>query len=307
VSRVASSLASSVWSRWGRELVLSALSAFFAFSDLSAQTDPRLIAAVQDAQQGESDSARVQVRRLLASTQPTDSLYPEVLYTAAMVADDADEMQRQLQRVAVEYPASPWADDALLRLVQLDFAGGKLQNAARNLEQLRSDYPTSPLHAEAAYWAARTYFGLDDRTRACRWLADGIARVGQDVELQNRLGSLYQRCEFARADSAVRDSAKSRPASAAGARYDPGRSGSAVAAGSGGPRFRVQIAAVASQAAADALARRAKGLGYATVTVREQGLYKVRAGEFSNRADAQSAATRIRARLGGQPFVTAGS
>ena len=82
-------------------------------------------------------------------------------------------MRRQLQRVAVEYPSSSWADDALLRLVQLDYASANLDGAARNLERIRLDYPGSPLIPQAAYWAARTYFDQKKPDLACRWIADG--------------------------------------------------------------------------------------------------------------------------------------
>src|SRR4051812_38086990 len=65
---------------------------------LLAQTDSRLVDAIREAQEGRGDSARTKVRRLLASTSPTDTLYPQIIYTQAMVASDANEMRRQLQR-----------------------------------------------------------------------------------------------------------------------------------------------------------------------------------------------------------------
>lgn len=197
---------------------------FFATSGAAAQTDPRLVDALHAAQEGRGDSARVAVERLLAATPPTDTLYPEILYTQAMVAGTAGDMRRQLQRVAVEYGTSSWADDALLRLVQMDYATRNYEGAARNLERLRLDFPATPLLAQAAYWAGRTYFDAGNPTAACHWLADGMAQARNDVEMQNRLGYLYQRCDLradsgaaqasadstgpgrARPDSAVRDS-----------------------------------------------------------------------------------------------------
>jgi hypothetical protein len=41
------------------------------------------------------------------------------------------------------------------------------------------------------------------------------------------------------------------------------------------------------------------------VIVRERGLYKVRAGAFATREEAQAAARKLKARLGGSPFVVA--
>jgi hypothetical protein len=217
-------------------------------------------------------------------------------------------MRRHLQRVVVEHPTSSWVDDALLRLVQMDYATRSFDNAARNLERLRLDYPLTPLFAQAAYWGGRTYFDLKDTTRACRWLADGIARADADLELQRQLGFLHQRCAVpvAAGDSAATgqpgvgttDSTPkpqvARPDSAAAPRV-----------ATQPPRFRVQVAAVATPGAADDAASKAEGLGFPAVIVRERGLYKVRAGAFATRQEAQAAVPKLKAGIGGSPFVVA--
>jgi hypothetical protein len=265
---------------------------------------------VRAAQEGQGDSARSAVDRLLASTPATDSLYPEILYTQAMVANTAADMRRHLQRVAVEHPTSPWADDALLRLVQMDYATRSFDHAARNLERLRLDHPFTPLLAQAAYWGGRTYFELKDTTRACRWLADGIA-AGTDLELQRQLGFLYQRCGTAgeRAVAAAGDSAAGRPQAPADSAAD---SAAAKVADSlpprpatPAPRYRVQVAAVATPGAADDAASKAEELGYPAVIVRERGYYKVRAGAFATKQEAQAAVAKLKSGLGGRPFIVA--
>ncbi len=288
-------------------------------STAAAQTDPRLVAAVRSAQEGQGDSARSAVDRLLAATPPTDSLYPEILYTQAMVANTAADMRRHLQRVVVEHPSSPWVDDALLRLVQMDYATRTFDNAARNLERLRLDYPLTPLFAQAAYWGGRTYFDLKDTTRACRWLADGIARAEADVELQRQLGFLYQQCDVSgaagqrgggAADTAPKpqatppDSAAPKPVAADSAARRVADSLPRRPAAPP-PRFRVQVAAVATPGAADDAASKAEGLGFPAVIVRVRGLYKVRAGEFATRKEAQAAVAKLKAGIGGSPFVVA--
>lgn len=279
-------------------------------SAATAQTDPRLTAAVRAAQEGQGDSARSAVDRLLAATPATDSLYPEILYTQAMVANTAADMRRHLQRVAVEHPTSPWADDALLRLVQMDYATRSFDHAARNLERLRLDHPFTPLLAQAAYWGGRTYFELKDTTRACRWLADGIA-AGTDLELQRQLGFLYQRCGTAgeRAVAAAGDSAAGRQQAPSDSAAD---SAAAKVADSlpprpatPAPRYRVQVAAVATPGAADDAASKAEELGYPAVIVRERGYYKVRAGAFATKQEAQAAVAKLKSGLGGRPFIVA--
>ncbi len=194
--------------------ILPGLPVFPVLPALS-QTDPRLVDAIRQAQEGKGDTARTKVRRLLAATSPTDTLYPQILYTQAMVASEANEMRRQLQRVAVEYSSSSWADDALLRLVQLDYASGNLDGAARNLERIRLDYPGSALLPQASYWAARTYFDQKSPQLACGWIADGLAQSRGNIELQNQLGYLDQRCASVRADLA-RAPADSQPDLAGG-------------------------------------------------------------------------------------------
>jgi DNA polymerase-3 subunit delta len=328
--------------------ILSILSAFLALP-ARAQTDPRLIEVIRSAQEGQGDSARVKVQRLLAATSPGDTLYPQVVYTQAMVANDAAEMRRQLQRVAVEYSSSSWADDALLRLVQLDYASGNLDGAARNLERIRLDYPGSALLPQAAYWAARTYFDRKNPELACRWIADGLAGTQGNVELQNQLGYLNQRCSTVVAagprpaadtqpaiPSAGTDSARppaprneaielpvpradtvrhprAPPPAPTAARRDTARVDSAPtppvrqAARPAAPRFRIQITAVRTAAAAESIASRLRARGLAPVTVQEGGLYKVRLGEYASKADAVAALPEIKAKLGGSPFVVAES
>ncbi|MEP7175705.1 MAG: SPOR domain-containing protein [Gemmatimonadales bacterium] len=306
-----------------------------AAAGAAAQTDPRLVDAVRAAQEGQSDSARATVDRLLAATPPADTLYPQILYTLAMVAGTAGDMRHQLQRVAVEYGTSPWADDALLRLVQMDYATRNFDGAARNLERLRLDFPSTPLLAQAAYWAGRTYFDANNPTAACRWLTEGMAQAGGDVELQNRLAYLHQRCgpgkartltDSTRADSgAIRTAADStRPdsgairtaaentrrdtaavAGAASAKPAPAKPAPVKPAPPARTVYRVQIAAVATRKGAEDEARKARPLGLTVLTVEEKGLFKVRLGEYPTREAAQNAAASLKAKLGGSPFVVA--
>jgi len=303
-----------------RAWLIAALAAgaiILAAGKAAAQTDPRLVNAVRAAQEGQGDSARAAVQQLLDATPPTDTLYPQILYTQAMVAGTAGDMRRLLQRVAVEFGTSSWADDALLRLVQMDYATRNYDGAAHNLERLRLDFPASPLLPQAAYWAGRTYFDSNNPAAACRWLADGMAQARNDVELQNQLNFLYQRCDL-RADSGAAatpaDSSRRDSSAAAAAAQAPAASTkdsapsppAAAPAPSAAPTrsvYRVQIAAVATPKAAEDAAKKARPLGLTVKTVKDKGLYKVRVGEYATREAAQTAAASLKAKLGGSPFV----
>jgi hypothetical protein len=288
---------------------------------LSAQTDPRLVSALRLAQEGLGDSARAVISRLVARTEPTDTLYPQMLYTRGLISADPRDMRNDLQRVAVEYASSNWADDALLRLALLDYAGGQLDASARTLERIALDHSTSPLYPRAALWAGRVYFELRRPDDACRWLREGRARAGDDAELNAQLAGQVQRC----ADVAVRtdttvappapvppvpppapaaaqtpavappDSTPAQPTARPPADSFPVRP----------PGFRIQIAAVNTAGAADTIAARARATGIETVVTREGPYYKVRVGSYPTRTEAAAALPAVRARFRGMPFVVA--
>lgn len=276
----------------GRSSHLPALLAILAglavATPVRAQDDPRLRDALRLAQEGASDSARGLVTRLLATTTPTDTLYPQVLYTMGLISRSVADMRRHYSRVAVEYANSAWADDAVYRLGLLDYAAGNQAGAVRQFERVRNDYPESPLLPAAAEWAARALFEQRKPPEACAWLALGLAGAGEDVELRNRLDFLNGRCAAGAAPQggAPRESTVTAP--------------SATAPTTG---FAVQVGAVNSQAAADRIAADLKAAGFTAYVVREAGLFKVRAGPFADRGAATQAAEQIRQKLGGSPFI----
>jgi hypothetical protein len=264
---------------------LVTLAIAFAPSLASAQDDPRLRDALRLAQEGGSDSARVVVTSLLRVTPPTDSIYPQMVYTMGLVSRSVEDMRRNYSRVAVEFANSTWADDALYRLGLLDYAAGNVAGAVRQMDRIRSDYPDSPLIPTAAEWAARALFDQRKPREACDWLGSAMSRSGDDVELRNRLEFLNGRCTNPPpADTAKPDTAK--PAA------NTPRTG-----------FGVQIGAVNTQAAADKLAADLKGAGFTPYVVKDGALFKVRTGPYPDRARAQTAAAKVRGKLGGAPFV----
>src|SRR3954453_1587362 len=339
-------LTTKVGTRSRSRLAAQALTMIIAVSALwsepaQSQTDPRLIGVIRNAQEGQSASARMKVQQLLAATSPSDTLYPQIIYTQAMVSGDAADMRRQLQRIAVESSSSSWADDALLRLVQLDYGSRNLDGAARNLERIHQDYPGTPLLLQAAYWASRTYFDQKKPELACRWIGEGMVGSQGNVELQNQLEYLNQRCaKFANCGagkpdtqltiaSATPDTSRTVAPTAADSGVPPGsvpvpvrpvtprpaetlRSDSVAATprvtspAAGATRFRIQVTAVRSQPTAQALIAMLKGQGFTPVVVEEGGLYKVRIGDYATKADAAAALPAAKAKLGGSLFVVAG-
>jgi cell division septation protein DedD len=297
-----------------RPCVLASI-AFLLPIRTSAQSDPRLVAAVRLSQDGLSDSARAVAGRLLAATQPTDSLYPEALYTMGLLAATEQDRRLYLRRVAVDYAQSAWADDALLQLAQLDYSSGNAAAAVRQLDQLLRDYPGSPLTAQAAFWGARAAGDRRESALACRMADAGLAAVGDDVELRNQLEFQKQRCQglgamtaestrVAVADSVARvqaDSMARAKADSIARAKRPARSGARAPARPAG--FYVQVSAVKTQSAADADAARIRRAGQTPVIMREGGYLKVRAGAFATREAAAAAAAALAQKIGGHPFV----
>ena len=254
---------------------------------LAAQSDPRLIAAVRLAQDGFGDSARAIVKKIADATPAAQPLYAEAIYTAGVIANSTAEMERQFQRVAVEFNGSPWSDDALLKLMQLNFARGDFAGVGRTAERLHSDYPQSEVIPEAALWAARAYFRQSNNADGCRWLADGLARSDtMDVELRNGLVFLNGRC--------------GQPGSGTAAQTDSTRPLPKDTVASAPVRQSVWSIQVASSSSTglgnDAIAKLGRD-GFAGGYLFPDGAtFKVRVGKLPARADADALLARVRAK-----------
>lgn len=307
-------------------------------SHLAAQQQSPLVAALRLAQDGRIDSARATLKRLEQSTVPTDTLFPGILYSSALVAPTAEEVRRQLQRVIVEYPFSPWAAPSMIALAQLDYANGDPAAAGRALDKFRTDHAASPLYATAALWGARAAFDVNNAGSACQWVSEGLARPRNDPSTTAELMALSRRCAtttpasagpaatqvpapavsapLPAPDTAVKpvvSTASPAPAAApiptapatnAAATVNPPPITPSAAAPLP-PAYRVQIVAANSQEAADEMLERAQKAGFKGVIVKDGGYFKVRLGEYATRAEATAAASRIKAKLGGSPYVVA--
>jgi hypothetical protein len=276
--------------RLGWPVAVAALLAIGPAGPLAAQTDARLVEALHLAQTGRADSARSIVRRVLAATPPGDSVYPQALLAFAKIAPDAPTVATTLNRIVVEYGATPWADDALLLLTQLYFAQRDPAQTIQMAERLFRDYPDSPLRGRAGFAAARAYFELKNEPRGCELIRDALAGAGDDVEFRNQVSFYAGRCPAA-----------SPPAIAGGPVPPPAPP---PATDSGRKTFAVQVLAVKSAAQVDDMLTRLRVMGFDARVVRDTtGFFKVRVGRYATREEAQRTQQRLRTRVGGQPFV----
>ncbi len=269
-------------------------------------TDPHLQDVVRLAQDGYGDSARTLIAGILGRTPPTDSLYPQALYTAGSVARSGDDMRADFARIVVEYPQSSWADNASLRLVQLEYGSGDMANVVSRVTRMFTDYPASPLIPAAALWGARAAFALQQVQQACDWIGRGLARVGDDVELRNQLQFAKQRCAVGpgvQLAPVVPESLRAGPPPT------PSRGDTTVppigASAHAHSPWRVQVIAIADKAIIRRMIEKIKAGGFTAYTVPgPRGLTKVQAGPFATRAAAEASLERIRRAVGGKPFVT---
>lgn len=249
---------------------------------LAAQAahDPRLQSAIELAQSGRTDSARALVRQLLVTLPAQDPVYAEALFVqGGMLAPDAATAATSLQRVAVEYGTSAWADDALLRLAQLFEAQNDPASAVQSVERLRRDYPDSPLQFRANFVGARAAFDLRDEIRGCGYLQDAQSGAGDDIEFKNQVSFYAARCR----------ATTTTPSDSATARRG---------------RFAVQVLAGKSAPQIDEMLTRLKAMGYSAHVVRDStGYLKIRVGPYPSRDAAQRIQAQLKVRVGGQPFV----
>lgn len=288
-------------------ILLTAALAALAARQLAAQTNPAIRTAVQLAAEGRSDSAYRLVSAELARARTGDSNYVEALYWRARLATYGDSAERDLRRVAIEYASSPWADDALLQLSQLQLAGGSPAAAFDLAGKVRSDYPGSDLKPRAALWAARAAFEIGEPRIACALLDSARAEAAADVEFLNQVMFYRGRCSaalLAPPRQATRDSMPAAPAPPPVPRESTVAPPPAPPPGTPLRNFEVQVAAANSdQAARDVVDRLTRAGLRARVVPGEGTLRRVRMGPFSTQAAADQAARAAQRVVGGNPFV----
>ncbi|HVE78000.1 MAG TPA: SPOR domain-containing protein, partial [Gemmatimonadaceae bacterium] len=229
--------------------------------------------------EGQAIAGRRLLDSVLAATPEGSPRYAEALWWRATLGDSAETTERDLRRLSVEYPMSPRAEEALVRLAQLELARGDRALALRHLERLALEHPGSPQLPRASYWEARVRLEEGDVTRGCAALAR--ARVGaaaEDVELRNQVEFYARRCEGVDTSAGL---AAAPPAADSG----PTPARPAVATGSPAGRYTVQVAAFQRRPAAESLRVRLVRRGVEARIVGEAAPFRVRVGRYATMAE----------------------
>ena len=183
--------------RWGilAGAVASCAATMAVAQTTTRSTDPIFVRAQALVSDGNGVAGRALIDSVLAATQPSARLYPEALFWRATLASNAADAESDYKHLVVDYPLAPQAEDALLRLAQLELARGDRDGALAHLQRIPRDYPRSKSLARASYWTARVLFEKNDIPNACAANANALARASADeIELRNQIQYQGQRC-----------------------------------------------------------------------------------------------------------------
>lgn len=178
----------------------------------ASRVDPVFARAQALVSDGNGAAGRALVDSVLKATPPYAPLYPQALFWRASLAANAADAESDYKHIVVDYPLAPQAEDALLRLAQLELARGDRDGALSHLQRIPRDYPRSKSLARANYWTARVLFEKSDIANACVANANALSETSPDeIELRNQIQYQGQRCPAARESVepkvVVRDSA----------------------------------------------------------------------------------------------------
>jgi cell division septation protein DedD len=157
--------------------------------------DPVFVRAQTMVSDGNGAAGRALVDSVLKATPPYAPLYPVALFWRASLASNAADAESDYKHIVVDYPLAPQAEDALLRLAQLELARGDRDAALSHLQRIPRDYPRSKSLARASYWTARVLFEKNDVPNACAANANALSLATTDeIELRNQIQYQGQRC-----------------------------------------------------------------------------------------------------------------
>lgn len=144
--------------------------------------------------EGDGAAGRAIVDSMVRASAEGTPAYGDALFWRGALAETAADAERDYRRVIVEYALSPYADDALLSLAELEQARGDRTAAYQHLQRFVREHPMGSARARAGLAAARLAFEQRDVTRGCAMIADARLSAGSDVELRNQIDYHGARC-----------------------------------------------------------------------------------------------------------------
>lgn len=242
-----------------------------AFGQQSRADDLDAVEAAAD--RGDVGTAREALAAYLSEAderETASSADPEARtrfdYLVGRLASDPDSAEVAYLRAAID-GEGPYASRARLRLAQLQLARGGHARATDHLARLRADDPGGDLVPVSWVWTARAAELAGDATAACGAWTAALTALGPAHPVHDEARQGRSRCE---------EQAR-----------EPGEVDT----------FTVQLGAFGTEEAAFRLRDGAAGIGVAVRVDSPSGgvrVYRVRAGRFGSRADAERLAERFR-------------
>jgi cell division septation protein DedD len=267
------------------------------------------------ASNGNAAAGHALVDSVMGAAKEGSPAYVDALFARASIAESADAARKDYLRIALDYSISPRAEDALLRLAQLEIARGDRAAAKQYLERLALEHPGGASRAQGAYWLGRVLLDDGASLAACASLAQAKARVAaSDVELANQIAYYSRPCaavqraadsaradsvdkamkaaladSIARADSITAAAAAEVKAAAAAKKKEKAASKKAApnvaASDTKGAGWSAQVAAYDTPEEAQRLAKKLGDRGYEARVTNEKP-FRVRIGRYAHRAEA---------------------
>src|SRR3954451_20577898 len=179
----------------GSVVMLACVSTMASAQGTARANDPVFARAQALVSDGNGAAGRALIDSVIATTPPGAPLYPQALFWRASLAASAADAESDYKHIVVDYPLAPQAEDALLRLAQLELARGDREGALLHLQRIPRDYPRSKSLARASYWTARVLFEKNDIPSACAANANALTQAGDaEIELRNQIQYQGQRC-----------------------------------------------------------------------------------------------------------------
>jgi cell division septation protein DedD len=260
---------------------------------VAAESDAVFVRAQQMVTAGQDSAGRAVIDSVLAVTTEGTPRYAEALFWRATFRKTSAGAERDYRRIAVEYPLSPRAQEALFRLAQLEQTRGDRAAARVHLERIQREHPLGPISTRASVMLAELAFDDGDIATGCGAILaarDGLTST--DVELRNRVDYYSPRCANFAASTAARDSNVKAGLTPPGT--SPVSSSRPTAPPATDQReYSVQVAAFETRAEADAMTKRLAARGFAVRVYGDQKPFRVRVGRYATKMAAANAVRQI--------------
>jgi cell division septation protein DedD len=269
-----------------------------AQTDTTLPSSPLLQRARQLFAEGKAIDARRLIDSLLRTSTANTATYADALHLRASNASTAADAERDYRRILIEAPLSIRAEDALLKLADLQEARGDRRGASDHLQRFLLSYARHPARPRVALSLVRLLFeqGPQQQARACEALRTARDEVPTtNAEMRNQLEYYAPRCAYVEAappppppaDTTASQDTTPRRAAPAPRRETAPRSRASGA-------YSVQVAAYDSPEPAERLVNLLKSRGFDARVDGSARPFRVRVGRYATRAEAARAQGALR-------------